>query len=186
MESQKLLEMKIILTSKDGVEVEVSWKTAQLSELIKTMVEDESSDEDEDEKKLQNIPLPSITGDVLAKVIEFCQHQADYKDWVGKAKDILLNKSGNIIVPGWYATYIDQVDDDMLVKLIDGATYLEIFQLKNLALAKVASKMFGKTPSEICDMLGIVNDFTPEEYARVRDKGRWVESSPSGGETKNV
>ena len=81
-------------------------------------------------------------------------------------------------VPDWYATYIVQVDDEMLVKLIDGATYLDIFQLKNLALAKVASKMFGKTPKEICDMFGIVNDFTPAEYARVRNEGRW-------GETKN-
>jgi len=178
--------MQINLISKDGSKYEVSWEAAQLSELIQIMVvyESEDEDEDEDEKKLQDIPLPNITGDVLAKVIEFCQHQADYKDWVGKAEDILLNKSGNIIVPDWYATYIVQVDDEMLVKLIEGATYLDIFQLKKLALAKVASKMFGKTPQEICDMFGIVNDFTPAEQIIIENQNRWDESPPDG-ETKN-
>ena len=173
--------MQINLISEDGSKYEVSREAAQLSELIQTMVVDESSVEDE---KLQDIPLPNITGDVLAKVIEFCQHQADYKDWVGKAEDILLNKSGNIIVPDWYATYIVQVDDEMLVKLIEGATYLDIFQLKNLALAKVASKMLGKTPQEIRDMFGIVNDFTPAEQIIIENENRRGKSPPDG-ETKN-
>ena len=173
---------KIELQTEDGSKYEVSWEAAQLSEFIKTMViEDESSDEDEDEneEKLQEIPVPNIKKDVLDKVMEFCQVLADNKDWVGKARDILPIKSGNIIVPDWYATYIE-VDDEMLVKLIEGANYLVIFQLENLALAKVASKMFGKTPEEICGMFGIKNDFTPEEEDRVRNEGRWTD-----GETKN-
>lgn len=40
-----------------------------LSELIKTMIIDGVDTDDE-------IPLPNVKGDILAKVIEFCEHYA--------------------------------------------------------------------------------------------------------------
>jgi S-phase kinase-associated protein 1 len=39
----------------------------------------------------------------------------------------------------------------------------------------VASLIKGKTPEEIRRTFGIVNDFTPEEEAQVRDENKWCE-----------
>jgi S-phase kinase-associated protein 1 len=40
-----------------------------MSELVKTMI-----DEDQDEEEAQEIPLPNVKASILTKVIEFAQH----------------------------------------------------------------------------------------------------------------
>ena len=44
-----------------------------MSELIKSMKDDEEDEEDEDSKPTE-VPLPNVKSDVLEKVIEFCGH----------------------------------------------------------------------------------------------------------------
>jgi S-phase kinase-associated protein 1 len=41
--------------------------------------------------------------------------------------------------------------------------------------ASIAARIKGKTPEEIRREFNIVNDFTPEEEARVREENSWAE-----------
>lgn len=57
------------LVSQEGESFDVPISVGQMSELVKTMI-----DEDQDEEEAQEIPLPNVKSAILAKVIEFAQH----------------------------------------------------------------------------------------------------------------
>jgi S-phase kinase-associated protein 1 len=80
------------------------------------------------------------------------------------------------LVQEWYATFID-VDQEIVLELTLAANYLEIKPLLDLTCATVASKIKGKTPEEIRTQFGLVNDFTPEEEAQVREENKWCEEA---------
>jgi S-phase kinase-associated protein 1 len=52
--------------------------------------------------------------------------------------------------------------------LLLAANYLDIKSLIELCCAKVATMIKGKSPEEIRQQFGIVNDFTPEEESQIR------------------
>lgn len=54
---------------------------------------------------------------------------------------------------------------------------MDIKPLMDLTCAKIASLIKGKTPEEIRKEFNIVNDFTPEEEAQVREENRWAEEA---------
>jgi S-phase kinase-associated protein 1 len=64
-----------------------------------------------------------------------------------------------------------------LFELILAANYLDIKALLDLTCTKVASMIKGKTPEEIRKQFNIVNDFTPEEEAQVREENKWCEDA---------
>jgi S-phase kinase-associated protein 1 len=57
------------LVSQEGESFDVPLNVAKMSELVKTMI-----DEEQDEEEAQEIPLPNVKSSVLAKIIEFTQH----------------------------------------------------------------------------------------------------------------
>lgn len=57
------------LVSQEGESFDVPLSVAKMSELVKTMI-----DEDIDEEEAQEIPLPNVKSSILAKVIEFATH----------------------------------------------------------------------------------------------------------------
>jgi S-phase kinase-associated protein 1 len=57
------------LVSQEGELFDVPLHVAKMSELVKTMI-----DEDQDDEEAQEIPLPNVKSSILAKVIEFSQH----------------------------------------------------------------------------------------------------------------
>jgi S-phase kinase-associated protein 1 len=61
-ESQKIVR----LISQEGKSFDVPLRVAELSELVKGMVDDDA--------ETPEIPLPNVKSSILAKVIEFCQY----------------------------------------------------------------------------------------------------------------
>ena len=162
------------LVSQEGDKFEVPKKVAIMSELVKTMIEDENDDEDGDEDE-QEIPLPNVKSSVLAKVIEFCNYHTDNKPMQEIEKPL---KSANMhdVVEPWDANFVD-IEQELLFELILAANYMDIKSLLDLTCAKVASMIKGKTPEEIRKTFNIVNDFTPEEEAQVREENKWCEEA---------
>jgi hypothetical protein len=57
------------LVSQEGEQFDVSLDVAKMSELVKTMFDDDQGDDE-----IQEIPLPNVKTIILAKVIEFAEH----------------------------------------------------------------------------------------------------------------
>lgn len=80
------------------------------------------------------------------------------------------------VVSDWDANFVD-VEQELLFELILAANYMDIKSLLDLACAKVASMIKGKTPQEIRETFNIVNDFTPEEESQIREENKWCEEA---------
>ncbi|CAM9949219.1 unnamed protein product, partial [Chrysoparadoxa australica] len=152
------------LLSQDGESFDVPVKVAQMSELVKTMIDDDAEGEDQE---AQEIPLPNVKCNVLAKVIEFCKHHE--QDTMHEIEKPLKSANMHEVVQEWYASFV-QVEQEILFELILAANYMDIKPLLDLTCATVASMIKGKTPEEIRKTFNIVNDFTPEEEAQVREE----------------
>ena len=81
------------------------------------------------------------------------------------------------VVQEWYASYVDGLDQEVLFDLILAANDWDIKPLLDLTCAKVASLIKGKTPEEIRKTFNIINDFTPEEEAQIREENKWCEEA---------
>jgi len=115
-----------------------------------------------------------VKSTILAKVIDFITH---YRTEAMTEIEKPL-KSANMaeVVQEWYATFVN-VEQEILFELILAANYMDIKPLLDLTCATVASMIKGKTPEEIRKTFNIVNDFTPEEEAQVREENKWCEEA---------
>mmetsp|Transcript_17833 Transcript_17833/g.38219 ORF Transcript_17833/g.38219 Transcript_17833/m.38219 type:complete len:163 (-) Transcript_17833:301-789(-) len=158
---------KLTLKSSQGEIFEVDLEVACMSTLIKNMVEDSGNDEE--------IPLPNVKTPILSKIIDYCKYHKEVP-----AEDIQKPlKSNNLVECGvseWDAEYVN-IEQEVLFELILAANYLDIKSLLDLTCAKVASMIKGKNTEEIRKQFNIVNDFTPEEEAQVREENRWCEDA---------
>uniref|UniRef100_A0A7S3JW81 Ubiquitin-like domain-containing protein n=2 Tax=Aureoumbra lagunensis TaxID=44058 RepID=A0A7S3JW81_9STRA len=162
---------RVNLMSQEGDQFEVEVAVAKMSELVKTMIPEEA---DEDDDQAQEIPLPNVKSHVLSKVIEFCRQYVN--DPMAEIEKPLKSANMHEVVQEWYAKYVD-VDQELLFELILAANYMDIKPLLDLTCATVASMIKGKTPEEIRKTFNIVNDFTPEEEAQVREENKWCEEA---------
>lgn len=157
------------LVSQEGESFDVSLDTACMSELVKTMV-----DEDQDDDEAQEIPLPNVKTSILAKVIEFTQHHKS--EPMNEIEKPLKSANMAEVVQEWYSNFVG-VEQEVLFELILAANYMDIKPLLDLTCATVASLIKGKTPEDIRKTFNIVNDFTPEEEQQVREENKWCEEA---------
>ncbi|XXG86231.1 hypothetical protein AAC387_Pa11g1164 [Persea americana] len=143
---------KITLKSSDGETFDVDEAVALQSQIIKHMIEDDCAD--------NGIPLPNISGKILAKVIEYCKKHVEMpKDADDRATEEELK--------AWDAEFV-KVDQAMLFDLILAANYLNIKSLLDLTCRTVADMMRGKTAKELSKTFNIKTSYTPEEEEEVR------------------
>lgn len=140
---------KIMLKSSDGEVFEVEEEIALQSQTIKHVIEDDCAD--------GGIPLPNVTGKILAKVIEYCKKHTDGD------KEELKN---------WDVEFV-KVDQATLFDLILAANYLKVKDLLDLTCQTVADMIKGKTPEEIRKTYNTKN-FTPEEEEEIRRENQWA------------
>mmetsp|Transcript_15923 Transcript_15923/g.19109 ORF Transcript_15923/g.19109 Transcript_15923/m.19109 type:complete len:175 (+) Transcript_15923:64-588(+) len=164
------------LVSKEGDSFEVPTAVAQMSELVKSMMEDDDDQDDDDDKggSSTEIPLPNVKATVLTKVIEFCEHHR--QEPMTEIEKPLKSQSMSDVVQKWYAEFVN-VEQVLLFELILAANYMDIKPLLDLTCATVASMIKGKTPEEIRQTFNISNDFSPEEEAQVREENKWCEEA---------
>ena len=155
-------DKKITLVSSDGEKVEISSKAVQRSVLVKGIIEDYPDDAE--------VPLNNVKSNILKKIKEYLEHYENTEP-----KEIerpLPSQNFKECVDEWDFNYID-VDLDLIFELILGANYMDIKPLLELASAKVASIIKGKTTEEIRKTFGILNDFTPEEEQQIIEENKW-------------
>lgn len=143
----------LTLTSSDGIKVTIDEKSASRSTVIKGLLQDFQED--------REIPMPEVRGDVLKKVVEYLIH---YRDSEPREIPKPLPSANLIeVTDEWDVTFINAIDLDTTFDVINAANYMDIKPLLDLACAKVASVMKGKTAEEIRNMFNIECDLTEEE-----------------------
>ena len=143
-------KVRIILS--DGDTMEIDLDICEKSLFIKGIIDDSGLE--------QEIPLPNITKKVMEKIIVFCYH---LRSCPPPNIEIPL-KSCNLtdVTTAWFADYVN-IDQQSLHDLIIAANFLDIKALLDLACAKVATMIKGKSPQEVRKLFGITNDYSPEE-----------------------
>lgn len=158
-------EKKFILRSSDGETFEVTGAVAMESQTIKHMIEDGCAD--------TAIPVPNVTGSILAKVIEYCKRHVDAAPKSEGGAGDGDKKPVDEELKVFDAEFV-KVDQATLFDLILAANYLNIKSLLDLTCQTVADMIKGKTPEEIRKTFNIKNDFTPEEEEEVRRENAWA------------
>ena len=150
----------------DGETVEVPKEIAFKSILVKGIVDDGGADDE--------IPLASVKKATLDRIIKYCEYiHTNAPPEIDKPL-----RSNNLadVVNQFYADFVD-LDQEVLFELILAANFMDIKSLLELACAKVASLIKGKTIPETRKFFNIENDFTPEEELQIMDENRWAEES---------
>ncbi|XP_004310192.1 PREDICTED: SKP1-like protein 1A [Fragaria vesca subsp. vesca] len=106
------------------------------------------------------IPLPNVSGQILAKVIEYLKKHLDDKE--------SKNDNDEGVSLEIRRKFRKDRPEHMLFDLIVAANYRNIKELLDLTCQTVADMIKGKTPEQICKTFNIENDFTPEEEEEVR------------------
>jgi len=148
------------LRSSDEEMFEVEQDVANMSQMIKNMIEDTGID--------CPIPLPNVTSKILAKIVEYCSYHVKATSTTGDKP-----AASEEDIKAWDTEFV-KVDQATLFELILAANYLNIKSLLDLTCLTVANMIKGKTPEEIRKQFNIKNDFTPEEEEEVRRENQWA------------
>ncbi|XP_057443597.1 SKP1-like protein 1A [Lotus japonicus] len=119
----------ITLKSSDGEAFEVEEAVALQLGCIEHMIKADCADN-------SNIDLPSVTGRIFAKVIEYCKKHVD------------ASRSGIEDLKQWDADFV-KVDVPTLKDLVKAANALDIKNLLNLTCETVELMIRNKTPDQI-------------------------------------
>ena len=120
------------LISSDKQEFEVETQVAKMSKALERLIDDIGTDKE--------IPISSVEGDVMAKIITYCQYHVNCRD--------------EAVASVWNKSFVE-LDKEMTFKLILAANYLEIeslFQLMGRTIASVIEKL---SMEETKDYLGL-------------------------------
>ncbi|OEL14234.1 SKP1-like protein 11 [Dichanthelium oligosanthes] len=175
----------ITLISSDNERFEVPEAAANLSQTVRHMIEDGCTD--------GGIPLPNVTSNILAKVLEYCNKHAPASAEAtagtsssdaapasaeGEAAEsssaaAAASATASKDLESFDKAFID-VDQATLYDLLLAANYLDVKGLLNIACQKVADMIKGKSVQEIRRTFNIQNDFTPEEEEEIRKENAWA------------
>jgi len=138
-----MTEIKISLESSDGKVFKVDKEIATKSQLINNMLEDVEESDNE------NIPLPNVTGEILEKVLEYCEHHRD-----DKVDEYDFDDDEN--KDAWDKEYLENFKTkEQLFDTALAANYMDIKTLLNLACRHIADHIRGMTAEDIREYFNI-------------------------------
>ena len=161
------MEDSIKLVTKDGKEIEINKKDAELSELLKSAINDNPNE--------SSFPINELDEKSGEKIKEYLSH------FNGVAppeieKPITSNEMKNL-TDEWSTNYIDKMSMEELVNLTVAANYMGINSLLDLCCAKVASLCKDKSEEEIFKTFNINETFTDEEKNKIKEENKWIEEN---------
>ena len=148
----------VVLISSDEQKFEIDIESTKLSELLIGLIDNSKPD--------QTIPT-DVKSDMLKKIVEYLTH---YKGVEPKYIPKPLPSSNlSDSIDEWEINFINGIELDNLYDLINGANYMSINSLVDLASAKIASLMKDKTVEEMRIMLNTECDLSEEELKKLEE-----------------
>ena len=160
-------ETTIKLVSKDGKEIEITKKQAELSDILKGAINDFPKD--------GTFPLNEIGEKDAEKIKEFLAHYNGVPP-PEIEKPLISNEMKNL-TDEWSANFIDKMPIEDLVNLSIAANYLSINSLLDLCCAKMASLCKDKNEDEIYKAFNITEPFTEEEKNKIKEENKWLDEN---------
>ena len=158
---------KVIMISSDGQRFEISAKAAMRSQLMKDIIIGNTQEEIE-------VKANSVKGDILKKVVEYLEHYKNEKP--RKIEQPFQSQNFKECVDEWDYDFIDK-DLGIIFEIILASNYLNIQSLIELASAKIAFIIKGKTAEEIRNIFNNHHAFTPEEELQILKENKWFEEN---------
>lgn len=155
----------ITLLSADGEKFDVRREDARRSVTLAGLMEEVEG--------MDVIPVPTVQGATLARVLEYCTFHADKERQAA---------TGSAAVLGTIAGLRKRFDEELirglpqkeLFDLTLAANYLDIGGLLDLTCGAIADMIKGKTTEEIRAHFNIQNDLTPHEEEQIRKENAWA------------
>jgi S-phase kinase-associated protein 1 len=161
------MDRHIKITSKEGVEFSISKKAAELSNLLKSTMQDFDDD--------TPVNLLEVDEKTTAKIVEYLnKFDGEIPAEIEKP---LKSSNMNEVTDEWSANFIDNLVLEDLVDLTVAANYIELQPLLDLACAKIASMCKDKSEEEIFETFNVTEKFTEEERAKIREENKWIEEN---------
>ncbi|KAD4982132.1 hypothetical protein E3N88_18803 [Mikania micrantha] len=150
----------LLLTSSDGQKFEVKLQVALQSEKIRQMIVDGRFSGE------IVLSFPNITGEIMSKVLEYCNKHA-YYDGVGN------NATAVDEMRAFDAQFVD-VHYETLFKLVLAANDLKIKKLLDVVSEKIGRMMLWKTPEEIRVMFNINEGSCVDNHSPQKELNAWA------------
>ena len=157
----------IKLVTKEGKEIEITKKAAELSEFLKTAINDYPNE--------ASYPLNEIDEKNAEKIKEYLTHF----DGVPPAeieKPLTSNEMKNL-TDEWSAGFVDKISLEDLINLTVAANYMGINSLLDLCCAKIASLCKDKSDDEIFKTFNITESLTEEEKNKIKEENKWIDEN---------
>lgn len=138
---------EVILISKDNVQFRVDTKIAQMSALLKAMIDEYDDNDIEESDNLQELPLPNVSSEILSKVIEFCTYYVNTEKMCEIEKP-LPDSDLKVVVGNWYGTFIQKMDLETTFEVILASNFMDIKSLLDLSCASIGAQHMGKTTAQ--------------------------------------
>ena len=156
------MDSELTLKSKDGIELKITKKNAQLSTLL-------------NEANQTTFEIKDVDGKTLQLIVNFLNH---YEGTAPKEIDKPI-KSSNLkeILDEWSFDFLEHLSVDEVSNLTVGSNYMEIQSLLDIVCARIAVMCKDKSDEEIITMFNIKEVFSENEKAKIREENKWIEDS---------
>ena len=158
------MDSDIVLKSKDGQEFKIPRKNAELSILIKNVIQDYNN---------EPIELLEVDANIPTIVVNYLNH------FKGVAPLEIQKPLKSAILKSetdeWSVNFIEALSLEEIVDLSCAANYMEIQCLLDLVCAKIASMCKDKSPEEIFLIFEVKEQFSEEAKQKVKDDNKWLE-----------
>ncbi|GAX22073.1 hypothetical protein FisN_6Hh320 [Fistulifera solaris] len=159
-------ESKIVLRGSDDVKVEIDAKVCEPSEFLRNQLEDiENADVGE-------ISVPKVEGAILELIVKFLNHHAE-DALVKIVHPIEGDTVEDVVKQEWYATFINELHEKVVYKLLLAANFMHIQPLLDLVVLRIAWLFSKKTPDELKTLLKF-EGLTPEQEEKARRDHPWI------------
>ncbi len=156
------MEDSIKIVTKEGKEIELTKKEAELSELLKGAIVDNPNE--------TSFPLNELDEKCAEKIKEYLDHLNGVAP-PEIEKPITSNEMKNL-TDEWSANFVDKMTMEELVNLTVAANYMGINCLLDLCCAKVASLCKDKSEDDIFKTFNINETFTEEEKNKIKEENK--------------
>ena len=143
--------MSVTLKSNDGQEFKVTEEACGLSRFLQNQIQNGKNE----------IEIEDIKGEILKLVVDYLNYYS--KNEIPKIPDVLQSNDLKKEVSDWDYRFVGPLSYEQTFHLINTGLLLELDHLHDLACAKVAAFMKGKSPEDVNKEFTIECQLTQEE-----------------------